>query len=238
MLMWREEGTEEAHERVDNVFEFISAIKDFEAANKDASLSDFLDQVALISDIDAYDDASDRVTLMTLHSAKGLEFRAVFMAGMEEGLFPHSRSKDDPESLEEERRLCYVGMTRARERLRLYSAKTRTVYGETRCQMRSRFIDEIPPELLTVISTDQSPRQIYTDEPYYTSEDSQTGAHTDDAADPLPWKVGARVMHPSFGPGVIKERSGQGDDAKLTVNFKDYGVKKLVVKYASLSPMS
>ncbi len=239
MLMWQEDGSEEAMERVENIFEFISAIKDFESANSDAVLSGFLDQVALISDMDTYDDVPDRITLMTLHSAKGLEFRVVFMAGMEEGLFPHSRSKDDPESLEEERRLCYVGMTRARERLHLYSAKTRTVYGETRYQMRSRFIDEIPPELLTMTSTEpREEKRVYTDEPYYTSEDSQTAAHTYDTSDPLPWKVGTRVMHPSFGPGVIRERSGQGPDAKLTVNFKDHGVKKLVVKYASLSPIS
>src|SRR3990170_5807863 len=114
MMMWQEENTEEATERVENLFEFISAIKDFEAANPGAALSDFLDSVALISDIDNYEEKSDRLTLMTLHSAKGLEFKAVFLVGMEEGLFPHSRSADDPEQLEEERRLCYVGMTRAR----------------------------------------------------------------------------------------------------------------------------
>ncbi len=243
MMMWQEERTEEAAERVENLFELVSAIKDFETANPGATVSDFLDQAALISDIDSYEENSDKLTLMTLHSAKGLEFKVVFLAGMEEGLFPHSRSVDDPESLEEERRLCYVGMTRAMEELYLYSAAARTVYGETRYQVRSRFIDEVHPDHITRLVPEKAEKTplVFTDEPYYTSEGSQLeprGFHqmTDAGDGPLEWRVGMKVVHPSFGVGVIKERSGAGADTKLTVSFRDAGVKKLIVKYASLTP--
>ncbi len=239
MLMYQEEGTEEALERTENIFEFISAIKDFEEANAGASLSDFLDQVALISDVDSYEDKAERLALMTIHAAKGLEFKVVFIAGMEENLFPHSRSVNDPEQLEEERRLCYVGMTRAREELYLYSARSRTVFGETRYQSRSRFIDEIPPEFLSVIEKEEEPRRAgRTNEPYYTSEGSQLERLTDDTFEEQPWKIGMLVEHPSFGVGVIKERSGTGEETKLTINFQSSGTKKLIVKYASLLPLS
>ncbi|MBI5234048.1 MAG: ATP-binding domain-containing protein, partial [Deltaproteobacteria bacterium] len=143
IAMLTQEGGEEALERIHNLHELISAIKDFELSVKDAALSDFLDHVALITDLDAYDNDKNRVTLMTMHSAKGLEFPFVFMAGMEEGLFPHDRSLDSQGELEEERRLCYVGMTRAMERLFLSSAQTRTLFAAKKRQMRSRFINEI-----------------------------------------------------------------------------------------------
>jgi len=243
MLMWQEQRSEEAAERVENLFELVSAIKDFETANPGATVSDYLDQVALISDIDSYEEKSDKLTLMTLHSAKGLEFKVVFLAGMEEGLFPHSRSADDPESLEEERRLCYVGMTRAMEELYLYSARNRTVYGETRYQIRSRFIDEVHPDHITRLVPESAEKTelVFTDdEPYYTAEGSQLDParqyFSDMDHEPLEWRIGMKVVHPSFGIGVIKDRSGQGGDTKLTVSFRDAGVKKLIVKYASLTP--
>lgn len=257
MMMWQEEKTDEAQERVENIFELISAIKDFEAANPDASLSDFLDHVALISDIDNYAEESDRLALMTMHSAKGLEFKVVFIVGMEDGIFPHSRSANNPEELEEERRLCYVGMTRAMERLFLSGARSRNVYGETRYQMRSRFISEIPEEYITFAGEDASERPPYTyngdetfsgkdsfkkpsqargpDEVYYTNEGNQTLSCTDEF-EPLAWRVGMMVKHQTFGIGIIKQRAGTGDDTKLTINFKDAGIKKLVVRYANLTP--
>ena len=243
MMMWQEENTQEATERVENLFEFISAIKDFEAANPGASLSDFLDQVALIADIDNYEEKSDRLTLMTLHSAKGLEFKAVFLVGMEEGLFPHSRSAEDPSQLEEERRLCYVGMTRAREELYLFSARARSVYGESRYQARSRFIDEIDPQHILLANEEPAPRKtVFTmpDEVYYSPEDSSpsSGEAQEHEGQALPWRVGMKVTHPSFGVGIIRERSGAGPDLKVTVNFKDAGVKKLAIKYAGLTPLS
>ncbi|HBG46316.1 MAG TPA: ATP-dependent DNA helicase PcrA [Deltaproteobacteria bacterium] len=238
MMMWQEEATDEAAERTENLFELVSAIKDFETANPGTSLSDFLDQVALISDLDNYEDKADRLTLMTLHSAKGLEFRVVFLAGMEEGIFPHSRSSDDPEQMEEERRLCYVGMTRAKEELYLFSAAARSLYGETRYQARSRFIDEISSGHIKFLNQESSPaRGVFTApvEEYCSPEDDlpcHTGEET------LAWRVGMKVSHPSFGVGIIKERSGAGADVKVTVNFKNSGIKKLAVKYANLTPQS
>jgi len=269
IFMWQDQPGEEAAARVENLFELISAIKDFERAGGAApgvqgedgapyqgdalsTLSAFLDAVSLISDVDSYEGAADRLTLMTLHSAKGLEFKGVFLVGMEEGLFPHSRSSDDPDELEEERRLCYVGMTRARERLYLSSARARTIYGEKRYQMRSRFVDEIPGEYIEDLSLGSvhGPRPgVYTDgEPYYTTEGSQLDGEPDlpgDGAE-LPawgapggfaWRVGMRVRHPSFGVGVVKESSGAGENAKLTVRFAEAGVKRLALKYASLVPL-
>lgn len=240
MAMWQDEGTDEASERLENIFEFISAIKDFEAANPGAGLPEFLDQVALISDMDSYEEKSDKLTLMTLHSAKGLEFRLVFLSGMEEGIFPHSRSIDDPEGLEEERRLCYVGMTRAKEELYLYSSAARSLYGESRYQTRSRFIDEIPPGRIMFLNGEARERKAVhaaPNEVYYSPEDFPCGPG-EDAGEPLSWRVGMKVSHPSFGVGVIRERSGSGQDMKVTVNFSSSGLKKLAVKYAGLTPLS
>ncbi|MBI5885228.1 MAG: UvrD-helicase domain-containing protein [Deltaproteobacteria bacterium] len=238
MQMWQAEATEEAAERIENIFEFVSAIKDFEAANEGATLSDFLDHVALISDVDSYNEDADHLTLMTIHSAKGLEFKGVLIAGMEEGLFPHTRSFDDPDSLEEERRLCYVGMTRAREKLFLFSARTRSVYGETKSRTCSRFIDDIPAECLSVIECEQESRRVFTFEDRPSRQSTLAAAHgneqvyQDNHSDP--WRVGAMVKHPNFGVGVIKEKTGNGPDAKVIVSFKDAGVKKLALRYAIL----
>lgn len=249
MRSLQEEGTEEAVERLENLFELIAAIKDFEHINPTAALSDFLDHVSLISDIDSFQDAPDRLTLMTLHSAKGLEFRAVFIAGMEEGLFPHTRSSDDEGELEEERRLCYVGMTRAKERLYLFAARSRTVYGQTKMEMRSRFIDEIDPAHITITESADRPMstrpRFSSNEIYYTREDSQvksvlsgelSSPRTQDGAKDG-WRIGMKVKHPMFGVGIIKEKAGNGEDIKLTINFKDAGTRKLALKYASLTPI-
>ncbi|MBI5598624.1 MAG: UvrD-helicase domain-containing protein [Deltaproteobacteria bacterium] len=254
--MWEKEATEEAYQRVENIHELISAIKDFSSRHsgpadgrENSTLQDFLEHVSLISDVDVWKDDSDRVTLMTLHSAKGLEFPVVFMAGMEEGLFPHSRSTQSPSELEEERRLCYVGMTRAKEKLFLLSAGTRTLYGETRYQTPSRFIDEIAPEFLERAAevgaaaysttagwlTGKARPGARPDEPYYTLDDAQTVPAASGA--PWPWHVGMKVVHPDFGAGIIKAKEGAGETTKLTVCFlHGAGTKKLVVKYAGLVP--
>ena len=185
MAIWIEEGSEESLTRVENLHELISAIRDFEelsvTAETEPTLQAFLDQVSLISDVDSYEDKAKRVTIMTLHSAKGLEFPVVFMVGMEDGLFPHSRSAMDPDQLEEERRLCYVGMTRAEERLFLLSAKTRMIFGETRYQCRSRFIDEIDQKLLERL--DNTGADDYRDDIYeeddYEEDTYEEEAHTE-----------------------------------------------------------
>ncbi|MDH4101618.1 MAG: UvrD-helicase domain-containing protein, partial [Nitrospirota bacterium] len=247
MMMWQEENTEEAKDRIENIFELISAIKDYETAEAEPTLTGFLDHVALISDIDAYDEQTDRLTLMTIHSAKGLEFNTVFLTGMEEGLFPHSRSAQSSDELEEERRLCYVAMTRAMERLYVYASRMRTVYGEARYQARSRFVDEMPSECVDYVEVEparqsRESKHVDTGAIYYTSEDSQVNRYNDAVADTdisqtdQPWKIGMRVIHPIFGLGVVRERTGKGEDIKLVVRFETAGVKKLAVKYASLTP--
>ncbi len=244
----QEEGSEEAFSRIENIFEFTKAIKDFEEVNEGATLSDFLDHVALISDVDSYDQEAGRVTLMTLHAAKGLEFPVVFMAGMEEGLFPHSRSMDDADALEEERRLCYVGMTRAMEHLYMSSARTRSIFGETRYQITSRFIDEIDPEAIQ--KNTAAPAPSWTPSPaertqpaggvFYAPGESHVEYDMEhfDGADPAHWGIGMQVMHSSFGPGIIEARSGAGENTKLTVRFSSGKTRKLLVKYAGLVPIS
>jgi len=241
--MWEDEHTEEAEARIENLHELISAMRDFERDRKEHGLAAFLDHVALISDIDTYEDKYNRVALMTLHSAKGLEFPVVFMVGMEEGLFPHSRSVngDSEDELEEERRLCYVGMTRAMKKLFLLGARERTIYGESRFQGQSRFIDEIDPNYLKIIgpkgndknhNTPEEPQTFASEEPkvVYDYYDIHTAGNM--------WQVGMKVKHPSFGIGVIKAKEGSGENTKLTVLFHGLGSKKLALKYVSIIPIN
>ncbi|MBI5874475.1 MAG: ATP-binding domain-containing protein [Deltaproteobacteria bacterium] len=244
--MWEDEHTEEAEARIENLHELISAMRDFEKGRESVSLADFLDHVALISDIDTLEDEHNhvpegfnqgRVTLMTLHAAKGLEFPVVFMVGMEEGLFPHSRSVngDSEDELEEERRLCYVGMTRAMKKLFLLGARERTIYGESRFQGQSRFIDEINPDYVEIINPEsrtQNP-EFRRDAQSETSMEEPRIVY-DDIQGNDPWKIGMRIKHPSFGIGIIKAKEGIGEDAKLTIMFQSMGPKKLIAKYISM----
>ncbi|MEK6791642.1 MAG: 3'-5' exonuclease, partial [Deltaproteobacteria bacterium] len=250
MTMWQGDGSEEAMGRVENIFELISAIKEFEAVRTTAdaehgsgALQEFLDHVALISDLDGIEEKTERITLMTMHSAKGLEFKAVFITGMEEGLFPHSRSIDDLSALEEERRLCYVAMTRARKRLFLLAARSRTVWGAQGWRTRSRFLDEIPNEHIEFIDFDAGKKKgkvFEAHETHYTDEGSQIAGqgeadcYVDNDED---WQIGMKVRHATFGLGVVKEKTGRGIEAKLLVSFRDAGVKKLAVKYAGLEKL-
>ncbi len=229
-----DEATDEARNRIDNLRELANAAE--ESAERGESLRDFLDNAALVSDQDAYDETA-RVTLMTLHTAKGLEFPDVFIIGMEDGLFPHSRSVVDAGDEEEERRLFYVGMTRAEERLYLTCARFRRVFGteESAVSSVSRFLREIPDELV----------ERYSDAPVsHTAPRTRTafqGASYDtpDAVRNLlgkkapKWKQGARVRHPKFGVGTVLRIEGDGEDAKLTVSFVNHGLKKLIGKYAT-----
>ena len=223
-----QERTPEAESRLENLKELVTAAQEFVERNTDGGLATFLDSVALISDLDEYAEGRGAVTLMTLHTAKGLEFDTVFMVGLEEGIFPHALAMPDERELEEERRLCYVGMTRARQRLFLASARQRRLYGNRSFNLPSRFLDEIPPEVLQVrdpwesrsVGLPPSPRshsQRHDDEPFV------------DRLFP-----GARIRHPDFGIGVIRERSGSGDDLKVIVRFNGAGEKKLMVRYAQL----
>ncbi|MGH9564820.1 MAG: 3'-5' exonuclease, partial [Candidatus Angelobacter sp.] len=278
-----EENTPDAFARIENLKELVNAAMD--SRDRGETLAEFLDHAALVSDVDTYDPRG-RITLMTLHSAKGLEFNLVFLMGAEEGLFPHSRAFNDPDQMEEERRLCYVGMTRAMDQLVLSQARYRRRYGTDmpEASVPSRFLEEIPPQLMEElgrprgssasayeqadygdkhysyededqsVSAGYAPRQKakspggggYTG-PKYNSIDNiaeffasrgkkfqrpQIGAAT--PAGNGSFRPGQRVRHPKFGEGTVYQREGDGENAKITVQFPRFGLKKLVEKYAQL----
>ena len=302
-----EEGTPEAFSRIENLKELANAAQD--AQERGETLAEFLDHAALVSDVDQYDPEA-RVTLMTLHAAKGLEFPLVVLAGMEEGLFPHSRTLNDPPQMEEERRLCYVGMTRAMDSLVVTRARYRRRYGNDmpEASIPSRFLEEIPQHLLEDLSGGRNRATSwggygaqYTETPsrfgrsggdefssrHYSYEDEdqsatvradtelgrpgRSGVPSRNAAPgnsvdniakfftsrgpagrnvpargarprldvPEPtgakgFRSGQRVRHPKYGEGIVFKREGDGDDAKITVQFSGFGVKKLVEKFAQL----
>jgi len=271
-----EEDTPEALSRIENLRELVNAAMD--SRDRGETLNEFLDHAALVSDADQYDEGA-RITLMTLHSAKGLEFPLVFLVGMEEGLFPHSRTLLTPDEIEEERRLCYVGMTRAMDTLIVSRARYRRRYGTDMPEagVPSRFLEEIPRELMQDLGSPRRPA--YRDDDYATSshyayededqrpqfgrrESTRRSSYTgpaynsiDNIAEffasrgkkftrpkidlPAPtghtgFKPGQRVRHPKYGEGTVYRREGDGDSAKITVQFPRYGLKKLVEKYAQL----
>jgi DNA helicase-2/ATP-dependent DNA helicase PcrA len=232
LAYWQSMKTEEAQTRVENLEEFMSAVAEFERANPSGGVTDFLDQVALVSDVDAMDDASATVSLLTFHSAKGLEFPVVFMVGMEEGLFPHQRSMDAAEDIEEERRLCYVGMTRAKERLTLTSARNRTVFGQERISAPSRFISEIDTAYITMerklVHLDTGHRLDRT----YAQREPELDDYFDDGVSPF--RPGVRIRHPEFGVGVIKGVEESGGRYKLSVLFSGLGIKKVITGYVPI----
>ena len=276
-----EEATPDAFARIENLRELVNAAMD--SRDRGETLAEFLDHAALVSDVDTYDPRG-KVTLMSLHSAKGLEFNLVFLIGMEEGLFPHSRAFNDPDQMEEERRLCYVGMTRAMDQLVLSQARFRRRYGTDMpdASVPSRFLEEVPQHLLEDLSTPGRGRSasqresIYQDRHYsYEDEDQsapvryaqpkpkpRTGGYSgpkynsiDNIAEffasrgkkfsrpqvpaeepkgKASFRPGQRVKHPKFGEGVVYQREGEGENAKVTVQFPRFGLKKLVEKYAGL----
>ena len=283
--MLQQEKTPEAETRLENLEELVNAAA--EAAERGESVSDFLDHAALVAEADAFDERAP-VTLMTLHNAKGLEFPVVFLTGMELGLFPHSRSMNSEEALEEERRLCYVGMTRARQRLILTWARYRRRFGggEQERSTPSWFLSEVPADLIVNMGPRDEPgevelsaerydvrqsakRNTFTGKTYNSIENisqffgdrgmpfngprsGQPAGQNKPAAPlprpPLPTKplpapppalrrvarTGMTVEHPKYGTGTVVKREGEGDNAKITVNFPRYGLKKLVEKYAGL----
>ena len=239
--MLQEEGTEESESRIENIREMLTAA--LESAERGESLREFLDHAALVSDQDAYDEAVP-ITLMTLHTAKGLEFPVVFITGLEEGLFPHSRSINEGRQLEEERRLFYVGMTRAEQKLYLTSARFRRYFGNMDQQVSepSRFLSEIPPELVEEAGERRRKPVVAYQGTAYNSVDAVIRAlPTAERPRPAPgkksagkWTMGTRVRHPKFGNGTILRTEGDGDDMKLTISFMSHGLKKMIAKYAEL----
>jgi DNA helicase-2/ATP-dependent DNA helicase PcrA len=239
----RAEGTPEAQARLENLKELVSAAQDFHERSEDKGLPAFLDTVALIADVDQLQDGRGAVTLMTLHSAKGLEFPVVFMSGMEEGVFPHTRALMDDDELEEERRLCYVGMTRAKEQLFLTAAVQRRLYGGSNFNLPSRFLDEIPAEALRRLDGTgrDAPGRAGEDEPEEAGRDRRGAPAGARRYEPLEdegrvddYRPGARVRHPRWGIGTIRERIGAGQDLKVVVTFAGVGLKKLAVRAARL----
>ncbi len=241
----KEENQPESQDRIENLQELVNAA--VEAEEQGITLAEFLDHAALVSDADDYDERA-RVTLMTLHSAKGLEFNVVFLVGMEEGLFPHKLSIDDDAGIEEERRLCYVGMTRARDRLTLSWARQRRMYGRDSLEgsRRSRFLDEVPMNLLENVSAQVSKARTT----WENAVNSVAGAERflrDRGADRRPglgrgaaprqsarWKLGSKVRHAKYGIGTVLECEDDGENSKLTISFPGYGRKKMVERFAGL----
>jgi DNA helicase-2/ATP-dependent DNA helicase PcrA len=250
----RDERSEDAESRIENLAELVSAAREYESRDPEPTLGGFVDRLSLLSDVDEEEGSKDaRVWMMTLHSAKGLEFPVVVLAGLEEGLFPHSRSAEDEEELEEERRLCYVGMTRARSRLVLTGAARRRVFGEYKSNNPSRFIDEVPAELLERLapafssSSDQGNFAHYDfkTNPYgrggrrgdRVRETSPTYAYEDeDQSTGLALKLGMEVRHPQFGVGTVLSIEALNDDTKLVVRFNTVGRKTLRARFARLEP--
>ncbi|HEY8344467.1 MAG TPA: DNA helicase PcrA [Bacillota bacterium] len=222
------EDTVEAKSRLENLDEFLALTTEFEKESDDKSLGGFLETVALVAEADQYDQEQEGVTLMTIHSAKGLEFPVVFLVGMEEGIFPHSRSLMESAELEEERRLCYVGMTRAKKRLYLTYAAMRNLYGGTQYSIPSRFLGEISPELLDRPGA----RRFAAGSERKTSAQSIQPKPKERTA--LELQAGDKVAHEKWGIGTVISVNGQGDEAQVTVAFPGLGIKKLILSYAPL----
>jgi len=258
------ENTAQAESRIENLDEFLTVAMEFEEENAENSLAEFLEGITLSSDIDGMEESEDSVTLMTLHSSKGLEFPVVFLVGMEEGLFPSYRSIGEQRELEEERRLCYVGITRAKEYLYMTCAKQRTIFGSTSCNKISRFIEEIPNELLEGADELTKPSKVREDTEWtYGSKTNKVTSYVIGGAGinrPTPsygfrtaesflnniavakkadvdlsnYKTGQTIYHKKFGEGIITEIAPEGDDLKLDISFEKVGHKRLMAKFANL----
>ena len=218
----QQQGTDEADNRIANIYELYNAVQQFQEDNEETSLEAFLASASLASDLDGLDEEQQKVSLMTLHSAKGLEFPVVFLVGMEQGLLPHSRTLDDPLEIEEERRLCYVGVTRAREQLFLTYARERRLWGTREPAVSSQFLMELPGELINSnINLANTYRR-------------RTPAKKMPPGQEIDWSVGDRVLHHEFGAGEITHILGSGKKATLAVKFPSMGATKIIPKIAPM----
>ena len=227
---------DDASMRKQNLAEMLTAASAFDAEKSGGGLPEFLERVALVSDSEQIDSRGGRAALMTLHTSKGLEYPIVFIAGMEEGLFPHSRSADIDEEVEEERRLCYVGMTRARQLLYLTNTLSREIYGVRQESRQSRFMREIDPALIHRIAPERRAAPYGRCRRARLMSITATASLPDDEPGPGGdgLSIGAKVVHPTFGRGIVRRREGRGDNAKAWVNFERGGIKLLVLKFANL----
>ncbi|OCR00640.1 ATP-dependent DNA helicase PcrA [Oscillatoriales cyanobacterium USR001] len=224
------QGSDEAEERIENIKELYNAVQQFEEENaEEAKLEDFLASAALSSDMDSMKEEASRVSLMTLHAAKGLEFPIVFLVGMEQGLLPHFRSLDDPIALEEERRLCYVGITRAQERLFITYTIERRTWGNRQLAIPSIFLGELPPELLTGTGVKKKTKKVSANSVKTQNLKGKTGN-----TKLIDWQVGDRVIHSAFGLGEVTYILGSDDKFTLAIKFSGAGQKILDPKIAPL----
>jgi DNA helicase-2/ATP-dependent DNA helicase PcrA len=260
----KEEGTEEAFSKIENIDELINVMMAFEQGGeveetrqREVSLESFLDKVSLVTDVDLYEDKRNRVSLMTLHCAKGLEFPFVFIVGIEEGLLPHYRRGDEIEDLEEERRLCYVGITRAKERVFLSRAEKRSTFGVGRANFPSRFLEEFPMELIQLEERQGKMETLFSQKTSMADQLTDWKDHfqqPEKAMDDLtqenfflegremvlspeeffPLRVGMKVRHPKFGEGRVRSIEGMDENQKATILFQTVGSKRLKVRYAHL----
>lgn len=239
MLDKEAEHDPQGESRKENVGEFLSVAKDYMDSNPDGNLQDFLENVALVSDVDDFESSDSKVTLMTLHAAKGLEFPVVFLTGLDEGLFPHSRTLMDPAQVEEERRLAYVGITRAERQLYVTNAITRTMYGRISAYMPSRFLAEIPPQLMEDYHRKSAMPQSRTTA---VPGKQRVSILTKPVASSLPKKhavtdtfaKGDKVRHKIWGIGTVLDVIGEGPNMQMKIQFPTKGVRQVVVKYAPL----
>lgn len=258
------EDTDQAQNRIDNIKELLTVARDFaKEADVEDNLENFLERVALVSDIDTANLDEEKVTLMTLHSAKGLEFPIAFLVGLEEGIFPHGRALMDDSQMEEERRLCYVGITRAKEKLYLSSAKLRTIYGRAQMSGPSRFVHEIPENLIEQLrrvepEMRQSLRGSLHSTNHLQNSPLRTPLPTSSAHSPkvggfgltsvrsgvsgthgggapsFDWKAGDKAQHNKYGVGTVVSVKGSGEEQEVTIAFPGVGIKPFMVKYAPL----
>lgn len=224
-----QENTMESQSRMENLKEFMTVTQEYDNGAEGPSLSDFLSRISLVTDLDSFEDETKAVVVMTMHMAKGLEFNNVFLVGLEEGIFPHSRSLLDEKEVEEERRLCYVALTRARERLFMINAKERTIYGRRSNNKSSRFMGEIPAEF-------REEYQTGSDFFKTTPADYQATGRRDTGYIPsnLDYTIGDKVEHKKWGQGVVVSIRGQGGEAELKIAFPSEGIKTLLARYAPL----
>jgi DNA helicase-2/ATP-dependent DNA helicase PcrA len=224
-----EADKKDGEERLANLDELINAATGFMPQEPQLAVVEFLTQASLEAGDHQADAGEDALQLMTVHAAKGLEFNAVFVGGLEEGLFPHENSFSDPKGLEEERRLMYVAITRARQRLYLTNAQSRMLHGQSRYPIRSRFVDEIPAELLQVLSATVKAAPVTS----RTSWAEPAFVQQKAAARQGGWRVGQSLSHTKFGAGVVINAEGAGEDVRLQINFAEHGIKWLDLRYAA-----
>ncbi len=222
--LWHFDEDREDQSRRENLEELVNSAREFERnRGEEATLDEYLDSVSLATDAEAAATTGGSVTLSTLHAAKGREFKSVYVVGLEEGFLPHGQSAEDEDELEEERRLLYVGMTRAEDELTLTLADRRLVFGRVQMRSPSRFLTEIPREAMEELRTRPIRPTIFA-----------TGPREEEA--PRPLRRGKRVRHPRYGYGVILSEEGSGEETRLTVYFDRAGKKKFVARYADLTP--